>query len=239
MQEILANMKAKLDASRCLLYETARYVDLYKAYEDIARERSLTPDERKEMKLYNKFADACTPLAKGLTSEYCNQNAYDCIQIHGGSGFMKDYACERVYRDARITSIYEGTTQLQVVAAIRHVMTGTYSQLVAEYAQMEISDELQAQKTIVEGLFRQYEDAVKHVHEVNNPEYTDFMARHLVEMAGDVVMSYLLMTDATRYNSASLTRSAKVYVNLAAANVAKNAAIISSVTPETMAVYNA
>ena len=239
VQEILANMKAKLDASRCLLYETARYVDLYKAYEDIARERSLTPDERKEMKLYNKFADACTPLAKGLTSEYCNQNAYDCIQIHGGSGFMKDYACERVYRDARITSIYEGTTQLQVVAAIRHVMTGTYSQLVAEYAQMEISDELQAQKTIVEGLFRQYEDAVKHVHEVNNPEYTDFMARHLVEMAGDVVMSYLLMTDATRYNSASLTRSAKVYVNLAAANVAKNAAIISSVTPETMAVYNA
>ena len=239
VQEILANMKAKLDASRCLLYETARYVDLYKAYEDIARERSLTPDERKEMKLYNKFADACTPLAKGLTSEYCNQNAYDCIQIHGGSGFMKDYACERVYRDARITSIYEGTPQLQVVAAIRHVMTGTYSQLVAEYAQMEISDELQAQKTIVEGLFRQYEDAVKHVHEVNNPEYTDFMARHLVEMAGDVVMSYLLMTDATRYNSASLTRSAKVYVNLAAANVAKNAAIISSVTPETMAVYNA
>lgn len=238
VQEILANMKAKLDASRCLLYETARYVDLYKAYEDIARERSLTPDERKEMKLYNKLADACTPLAKGLTSEYCNQNAYDCIQIHGGSGFMKDYACERVYRDARITSIYEGTTQLQVVAAIRHVFTGTYAQLVEGYAQMEISDEFQAQKSIVENLFHQYQEAVKRVHEANDTCYTDLMARHLVEMAGDVVMSYLLMTDATRYNSESLTRSAKVYVNLAAANVAKNMAIISTVTPENMSAYN-
>lgn len=239
VQEILAEMKARLDASRCLLYETARYVDLYKAYEDIARERSLTPEERKEMKLYNKLADACTPLAKGLTSEYCNRNAYDCIQVHGGSGFMKDYACERVYRDARITSIYEGTTQLQVVAAIRHVTTGTYSQLVGMYSEMEISEELQPQKKMAEELFKKYEEAVARVHEMNNPEYTDLMARHLVEMAGDVVMSYLLMTDATRYGSESLTRSAKVYLTMATANVAKNAAIVASVSPENMNVYNA
>ena len=239
VQEILAEMKARLDASRCLLYETARYVDLYKAYEDIARERSLTPEERKEMKLYNKLADACTPLAKGLTSEYCNRNAYDCIQVHGGSGFMKDYACERVYRDARITSIYEGTTQLQVVAAIRHVTTGTYSQLVGMYSEMEISEELQPQKKMAEELFKKYEEAVARVHEMNNPEYTDLMARHLVEMAGDVVMSYLLMTDATRYGSESLTRSAKVYLTMATANVAKNAAIVASVSPENMSVYNA
>ena len=239
VQEILAEMKARLDASRCLLYETARYVDLYKAYEDIARERSLTPEERKEMKLYNKLADACTPLAKGLTSEYCNRNAYDCIQVHGGSGFMKDYACERVYRDARITSIYEGTTQLQVVAAIRHVTTGTYSQLVGMYSEMEISEELQPQKKMAEELFKKYEEAVARVHEMNNPEYTDLMARHLVEMAGDVVMSYLLMTDATRYGSESLTRSAKVYLTMATANVAKNAAIVASVSPQNMSVYNA
>ncbi len=239
VQEILAEMKARLDASRCLLYETARYVDLYKAYEDIARERSLTPEERKEMKLYNKLADACTPLAKGLTSEYCNRNAYDCIQVHGGSGFMKDYACERVYRDARITSIYEGTTQLQVVAAIRHVTTGTYSQLVGMYSEMEISEELQPQKKMAEELFKKYEEAVARVHEMSNPEYTDLMARHLVEMAGDVVMSYLLMTDATRYGSESLTRSAKVYLTMATANVAKNAAIVASVSPENMNVYNA
>ncbi|MDE5799713.1 MAG: acyl-CoA dehydrogenase family protein, partial [Paramuribaculum sp.] len=154
--EMLAVMKAKLDASRALLYETARYVDLYKLYEDIAKERSLTPDERKEMKFYSKLADACTPLAKGLGSEYCNQNCYDCIQIHGGSGFMKDYACERIYRDARITSIYEGTTQLQVVAAIRHVTTGTYLGLIDSYAQIPVSEELQPLRDVLAKLTATY-----------------------------------------------------------------------------------
>lgn len=245
--EMLSVMKAKLDASRCLLYETARYVDLYKVYEDIARERSLTPEERKEMKAYNRMADACTPLAKGLTSEYCNQNAYDCIQIHGGSGFMKDYACERVYRDARITSIYEGTTQLQVVAAIRHVFTGTYAQLIEQYAAMEVSEELAAQKKILDAMTGQYKAAVEKVHTINDAAYSDFMARRLVEMAGNIVMGYLLVTDASR-NAASddkeiaaaaaeLTRSAKVYVNLGRAEVARHAEFVANVQPEDMAAY--
>ncbi len=245
--EILATMKAKLDASRCLLYETSRYVDIYKAYEDIARDRSLTPEERQDMKLYNKLADACTPLAKGLTSEYCNQNAYDCIQIHGGSGFMKDYACERVYRDARITSIYEGTTQLQVVAAIRHVLTGTYAQLVEGYQQMEVAPELMPQKKMLDVMFAKYQDAVEAVKAVNETDYTDFMARRLVEMAGDCVMGYLLVTDASR-NLASedatvkeaaqeLVKSAKVYVNLGMADVARNSAFVATVKPADMAEY--
>jgi hypothetical protein len=247
VREILATMKAKLDASRCMLYETSRYVDLYKAYEDIARDRALTPEERQEMKHYTKLADACTPMAKGLTSEYCNQNAYDAIQIHGGSGFMKDYACERVYRDARITSIYEGTTQLQVVAAIRHVMTGTYAQLVEGYQQMEVAPELAAQKALLDEMFGKYQAAVEAVKAVNETEYTDFMARHLVEMAGDCVMGYLLVTDASRnLNSEDATvkeaaeelvKSAKVYVNLGYANVARNAAFVANVKPADLASY--
>ena len=249
VREILSNMKAKLDASRCLLYETSRYVDMYKAYEDIARDRSLTPDERKEMKLYNKYADACTPLAKGLSSEYCNQNAYDCIQIHGGSGFMKDYACERIYRDARITSIYEGTTQLQVVAAIRHVMTGTYLELIENYRKEEIAAELRPQKALLEEMTAKYAEAVAKVKEINEPEYTDFMARHLVEMAGDCVMGWLMITDASRSlaaedadvaaAAAELARSAKVYVNLGMANVARNAAFVAGVAPAELAAYKA
>ena len=124
--EMLSLMKAKLDASRSLLYETTRFVDMYKAYEGVENERKLTPEEKAEYKEYQKLADAFTPLVKMFASEYANQNAYDSVQVHGGSGFMKDYACERIYRDARILTIYEGTTQLQVVAAIRHVTTGTY-----------------------------------------------------------------------------------------------------------------
>ncbi|MDE7426699.1 MAG: acyl-CoA dehydrogenase family protein [Muribaculaceae bacterium] len=234
--EMLAVMKAKLDASRTLLYETARYVDLYKVYEDIARERKLTDEERKEMKLYTKYADALTPLAKGLTSEYCNQNAYDCIQIHGGSGFMKDYACERVYRDARITSIYEGTTQLQVVAAIRHVTTGTYKALMDMYAATEWKAELQDMAASLKELTLAYEVAVAKVAEVNMPAYTDFMARRMVEMAGNIIMSYLLLLDANR--NESFTKSARVYNNLAKAEVNKHAEFINNFTPEQLADYN-
>ena len=237
--EMLALMKAKLDASRCLLYETSRYVDVYKALEDISKERKLEPEERAEMKAYNKLASALTPLAKGMGSEYCNQNAYDAIQIHGGSGFMKDYACERVYRDARITSIYEGTTQLQVVAAIGHVTTGSYNVLFEEYDKMPVSEELAAQKEIVKNMLAKYQAAVASVNEVNDPEYTSFVARRLVEMAGDVVISFLLITDATRYASESMTKSAKVYVNFVQAEVEKHASFIASLNPADVALYKA
>ncbi len=238
--EMLSVMKAKLDASRALLYETARFVDVYKAYEDIAKERTLTPEERAEMKQYTKLANALTPMAKGLGSEYCNQNAYDCIQIHGGSGFMKDYACERIYRDARITSIYEGTTQLQVVAAIGHVWTGTYRSLMESYAAEQVSDELAVTKARVAKLVEAYEQAVAKVAEnKSNTAYADLMARRLVEMAGVIVMSYLLINDASRYNSESMTKSAKVYVNLAAAEVAKHSEFVNAFDAAELAEYQA
>ncbi len=237
VSEMLSVMKAKLDASRTLLYETARFVDMYKVYEDIAKERSLTPEERKEMKYYSKFADACTPLIKGMGSEYCNQNAYDCIQVHGGSGFMKDYACERVYRDARITSIYEGTTQLQVVAAIRHVTTGTYRALIDTYAAQDVKPELEGLRAKLSEMCAAYDKAVQYVLEVNNPEYTDFMARRLVEMAGNIVMGHLLVLDANR--NEAFIGSANVYVNMGQAEVAKHADYIASVSPEQMQYYKA
>jgi hypothetical protein len=233
--EILSVMKAKLDASRTLLYETARYVDLYKVYEDIAKERSLTPEERQEMKHYSKLADALTPLAKGLTSEYCNQNAYDCIQVHGGSGFMKDYACERIYRDARITSIYEGTTQLQVVAAIRHVTTGTYAGLMDTYAAQEVKPELKAIADRLAVLTNVYKEAVAAVAAVNVPAYTDFMARRMVEMAGNIVMSYLLLGDANRNDAFKTTLN--VYCNMAEAEVTKHAEFIKGFKPENLEYY--
>lgn len=239
VSEMLAVMKAKLDASRCLLYETARYVDLYKAYEDIEKERKLTPEEKAELKIYRRYADACTPMAKGLGSEYCNQNAYDAIQIHGGSGFMKDYACERVYRDARITSIYEGTTQLQVVAAIRHVGTGTYKALIDSYAAMEVSEELQPVKEMLAGLVEKYQKAVDSVSAYNDATYTDFMARRMVEMAGNIMMAYLLITDASRYNSQSMTKSALVYANIARSVVTSHSDFIAAFNPGMMEAYKA
>lgn len=234
--EILRVMKAKLDASRALLYACARYVDMYKAYEDIAKEVKPTKEEKMEAKFYTRLADAFTPLAKGMTSEFCNHNAYDCIQIHGGSGFMKDYACERLYRDARITSIYEGTTQLQVVAAVRHVTTGTYLEWIKSEAVKECPEEFKGVKELLEEMTRQYEGAVESVMAIENTQYHDFMARRLVEMAGYIVMGYLLLDDAKR-NADEFKTSLQVFVRLGQAECAKHADYIANFRVENLDQY--
>lgn len=233
--EMISLMKAKLDASRSLLYETTRFVDVYKIYEDIARERSLTPEERQEMKKYQRLADAFTPMAKGMGSEFCNQNAYDAVQVHGGSGIMKDYACERIYRDARITSIYEGTTQLQVVAAIRHVTTGTYLNQINAYAAEEYAPETSELKERLVKMTALYEEALKTVVDNKNTEYTDFHARRLVEMAGHIIMGYLLLGDTTR--NEKFLKSANVYVNFGEAEVEKHHKFIMSFKPDGLENY--
>ncbi len=196
--EMLSVMKAKLDASRSLLYETSRFVDVYKSYQHLADEKKLDKEERPELKKYQKLADAYTPLAKGLSSEFCNQNAYDAVQIHGGSGFMKDYPVERIYRDARITTIYEGTTQLQVVAAIRYVTTGFYLTQMREYEKVDIKPELENYRRVLIEMADHYENSVAHVTGKENKEFIDFHARRMVEMAGNIIMGHLLVLDTER-----------------------------------------
>jgi alkylation response protein AidB-like acyl-CoA dehydrogenase len=235
--QMLGLMKAKLDASRTLLYETSRFVDIYKTWGQISEERKLEPSEREEMKKYQKLADACTPIAKGLSSEFCNQNAYDSIQIHGGSGFMKDYACERVYRDARITSIYEGTTQLQVVAAIRHVTTGTYLGMMREHELDATTPELEGLRETLKGLADTYEASVAEVLEYKNNEYIDYQARRMVEMAGYILMGHLLVSDASR--DEMFRSSAEIFVQYVIGEVAKHAAVIAGSKPEEMVKFAA
>ena len=215
--EMISMMKAKLDASRTLLYETARFVDMYKTYQHISEERQLEKEERAEMKQYQRLADIFTPLVKGMASEYSNQLAYDAVQIHGGSGFMKDYPVERIYRDARITSIYEGTTQLQVVAAIRGITTGQFLKQIRVYEAEKVSPQLEYLKRSLIILTDDFEQAVKKVTSADDNEFLDFHARRLVEMAGHIIMSYLLLLDANR--DESFLRSAKNYINYAKSQV--------------------
>jgi alkylation response protein AidB-like acyl-CoA dehydrogenase len=210
--EMLAVMKAKLDASRSLLYETSRYVDVYKAYMHLGEKRQLTKEEKVDMKYYQRLADIYTPLLKGMSSEYSNQLAYDSLQIHGGSGFMKDYPIERIYRDARITTIYEGTTQLQVVAAIRGVTAKGFLNKIREYEVMEIKPELHGFRRILIGMTEEYEHTVKAVVDVKDNEYLDFHARRLVEMAGHIVMGYLLVLDTERDDR--FRGSAEIYIKM-------------------------
>ena len=233
--EILSLMKAKLDASRTLLYETARYVDVYKALDDIAKERKLTPEERQEQKTFSKLADSFTPLAKGIGSEFANQNAYDCIQIHGGSGFMKDYACERIYRDSRITSIYEGTTQLQVVAAIRYVTTGAYLAKIREYETAQVAPEFEGLKNRLKELANKYETIVTKITEEKDQELIDFAARRLVEMSAHLIMSHLMVQDASKNDL--FTESAHVYVRCAESEIDKHVTFLSKFDKDDLAYY--
>ena len=233
--EMVAMMRARTDAVRAMLYETARFVDIYKALDDISRERKLTPEERQEQKKYAKLADAFTPMGKGMSTEFANQNAYDAIQIHGGSGFMKDYACERLYRDARITNIYEGTTQLQVVAAIRHVTTGTYLSRLREYEAMEYKPELSSLKQDLVAMTDTYEELVTKVTEAKDNEYLDFLARRLVEAATHCVFGYLLLQSA--HTDDSFLPSTQVYLHYGKAEMYKIRSFIENFSIEDLKAY--
>ena len=236
--DMLSRMKAKLDAGRSLLYCCARYVDIYKALEDIARDSKLTPEERQEMKKYTRLADAFTPLAKGMNSEYANQNAYDAISIHGGSGFIMEYKCQRLFRDARIFSIYEGTTQLQVVAAIRYITNGTYLNIIKEMLESEVSDDLKALKARVAMLADLYEAAINKVKEANDQAVHDFLARRLYNMTGDIVMSLLILDDATKAPEL-FAKSANVYVRMAEEEVLGHSAYIQNFQAEDLESFKA
>ena len=236
--DMLSRMKAKLDAGRSLLYCCARYVDIYKALEDIARDSKLTPEERQEMKKYTRLADAFTPLAKGMNSEYANQNAYDAISIHGGSGFIMEYKCQRLFRDARIFSIYEGTTQLQVVAAIRYITNGTYLSIIKEMLENEVSNDLKALKERVAKLVELYEAAINKVKEANDQAVHDFLARRLYNMTGDIVMSLLILDDATKAPE-MFAKSANVYVRMAEEEVLGHSAYIQNFKAEDLESFKA
>ena len=237
--DMLSRMKAKLDAGRSLLYQTSRYVDIYKALEDIARDQKLTPEERQEMKKYTRLADAFTPLAKGINSEYANQTAYDAISIHGGSGFIMEYKCQRLYRDARIFSIYEGTTQLQVVAAIRYITNGTYLSIMKEMLEGELAcDCMKALRDRVARLVELYEESIERVNAYDNQDIHDFLARRLYNMTADIIGSLLLIEDASKAPEL-FKKSANVFVRMAEEEVIGHASYIKSFDPADLANFKA
>ena len=238
--DMISTIKAKLDAGRSLLYQTARYVDIYKALEDIARERQLTPDERKELKQFSRLADAFTPLAKGMNSEFANQSTYDAIQVHGGSGYMQEYKCQRIYRDARITSIYEGTTQLQTVAAIRYVTNGTYTSVINDMiAEVKANPAVVAYSNYVariEAMAQKLEECIEYVKAQDNQDVLDFSARKLYEMTAYTIMSLLVLQDTMR-NAELFTKSLVIFVNHAESEVARHQNYIHCMNAEVLENY--
>ena len=238
ISEMLCNMRARLRGARALLYETSRFVEIYKQYIHISHERSLEPEERQQMKFYNRLADGFTPLVKLFASEYANALAYDAIQIHGGSGFMKDYPCERLYRDARIMNIYEGTSQLQVVAAINAVTKGTYMEQISRYEELEYSAAMQPIVEQLNSLRARVEAMVEYVEQVSKetPLFKDFHARRLVESVGHIIITYLLAHQASEV--AEYESDAKLFAKLTSAYISGAEAYVMNSTADDVALIS-
>ena len=246
--EMLGTMRAKIDATRTLLYETSRFVDLYKTYDSISKERSLTAEERQDMKYAQRCADMMTPMLKLFSSEYANQIAYDCIQVHGGSGFMKEYKCERLYRDARILSIYEGTSQLQVVAAIRFIGNGAYLKRIEEYEAMPLNEDLLPLRQRIDKMKENYIKIVEAADKFGtSSEVYDFFARRMVEAMGYLIMCHLLLQDSNRVNKTTsqqdnelsrLCDSCKIIIALGEAEIAKILTFVENFKEEDLSLYN-
>ena len=238
ISEMLTNMRARLRGARALLYETSRFVEIYKQYAHISNERRLEGEERQEMKFYNRLADGFTPLVKLFASEFANTLAYDAIQVHGGSGYMKDYACERLYRDARILNIYEGTSQLQVVAAINAVTKGTYMEQIARYEVLEYSAAMQPIVENMKALRARVEAMVARVEEISKetPLFKDFHARRLVECSGYLIITYLLAQQASEVEE--YASDAKVFAKLAEAYIVGAESYVMNSTAEDVALIS-
>ena len=199
---MLTEMKIAVEAGRSLLYETARFVDLKEVLEEYSEKH---PEEKGEIidakKKYAKLAGFFTPMVKAYATEMANKVASDAIQIHGGTGYMKEFNVERHYRDARITNIYEGTTQLQIVAAIGPVTSGIAQMILDEYdaASYSHSPELLAKiretRKIFDEALEYAKTADKSSAYENHEQFLTYHSRRLVEMATDLVISYLFMRD--------------------------------------------
>jgi alkylation response protein AidB-like acyl-CoA dehydrogenase len=209
--ELLTDMKVAIEAGRSLLYETARFVDLKDALEEYSEKH---PEEKgeiiEEKKKYAKLAGFFTPLAKAYATEMANKAAYDAIQIHGGAGYMREFNAERHYRDARITNIYEGTTQLQIVAAIGPVTSGVAQGILDEYDGAaashapELLEKIRAPRKLFDEAL-EYAKAYK-----GHPEFLSYHSRRLVEMAADLIIAYLLLRDGA--HSGRKLKAAAIFI---------------------------
>ena len=197
--EMLTDMKVNIEAVRSLLYETSRIVDIKEGIEEaIEHHPERKADLSDDLKRYNKFTSLYTPIIKAFAAETCNKISYDGIQIHGGVGFTTEFNAERHYRDARITNIYEGTTQLQVVAAIGGVTSGVVFERLNEYENNNDFKSVANSFEISQRLRTHLEASISHVKEINDPEFLEYHSRRLVEMSTDVILSYLLCIDGTK-----------------------------------------
>lgn len=199
VRDMLTDARIMIEAGRALLYLTTQTVDMA-----VGLDRRLAglgegqvPKELKErFRVARRFAELLTPMSKYYCSELANKVTYDAIQVLGGSGYMRDYAAERLARDARITTIYEGTTELQIVAAVRGVCSGTADRLLAELATRPYDQQLGELLALLADGRQVLAKTVAFVKEAGN-DYMDLYGRPLVDIAVDLIQGYMLCDQAS------------------------------------------
>ncbi len=191
---MLLSMRAEIEATRALVYETARHVDLMKAYERLKERGQLEGEGRKKLKKLGRLADVLTPLVKYHASEMGNRVCYQAMQVHGGTGYMREFNVERHYRDVRITNIYEGTSQLQVVAAIGGIMGHALDGLLEDYASQDYGAELTDLKAKLEEAGSLFNRCIDHLKEADRVA-VDYYGSDAVEVAAYLLNSWLVLQD--------------------------------------------
>ncbi|TYB31306.1 MAG: acyl-CoA dehydrogenase [Candidatus Mcinerneyibacterium aminivorans] len=223
--DMLTDMRINIEAARALTYYTSQMVDYKKAYQR-KYEQTDEREYRKKMKEYKTIADTLTPMSKAYSSEMCNDVAYKGLQVHGGDGFMKDYDIQRHYRDARITNIYEGTTQLQIVAAIRGVVTKKLEPVFDEL-ENKVSKGCNEQIAMIKEMRKKLNNSIKNYKDMSDEE-KDFYAKYLVDMATKIITSYLLLIDGMRIKRKMII--AKTYIRRSKAEINKYVEIIENLS---------
>jgi 3-(methylthio)propanoyl-CoA dehydrogenase len=200
VRDMVIDMKISIEAGRALLYETSRVVDielgLNRIIENAGDDKAKAKDAKTKLRKIKRQAAMLTPMSKYYCSEMCNTVAYDSIQVLGGSGFMRDYPCERHARDARITTIYEGTSQLQVVASVRGVCGGTGEKYIAELAEMDYSDETKPLLDLLAEGTEILKKSAAYIKE-SGIDYMELYGRNIVDIAIDIIIGYLFCSQAS------------------------------------------
>ena len=228
--ELLTDMQTGIEAARALICDTSVIVDLEQLLgeklESLDRSDPQYADTRDSQRRFARYAKTLTPMSKLFATEMALRVANDAIQVHGGSGYMRDYPVERYFRDARITNIYEGTSQLQVVAAVGGVINRDLDDRLDAFKAEGFEKPLGTLARKLERIRQQVAKSVAFLQKKDKREYTDLHARRLVEMAMDVYIGYLLLRQAKVKPEKQYT--AKNFIARAAARADGHSRLVTS-----------
>lgn len=227
---ILIDMRVLLESNRSLFYFAANSVDMKEKLEELIdklkHEGKPFTEENQRLKHWTKIANLLTPLAKLICTESANKITYDAIQIHGGTGYMKEFKVERLARDARITNIYEGTSQLQVVAASGGVLNDVMADYILKHQEKNYSGGLTKLADVLKEIREIFNDCLKYVTEKKDNTFIDVAAKDLVELYSYLVTGYLLMDEAEKDQRKVFT--ANRYILTSLSNARKNSESIKN-----------